>query len=172
MKFIQFLIGVSTFLFSGVSLASCPSSSTYQAEMLSYVNAFRAQGGICGSTKYASVGKLVLHSQLNSSSLGHAKDMAARNYFSHTSLNGRTPTDRIKSTGYLVGAKSWSTGENIGAGTIRNNAQTQFLAWKKSPGHCANMMSGKFQHLGISCAYTSTSQYKHYWVMNLGRNGK
>jgi len=172
MKFMQFLIGISLFLFSEISIAVCPGGTSYQTEMLSYVNAFRAQGGVCGTTKYPGVGKLVLNGQLNAASLGHAKDMAAKNYFNHVNLAGKSPTDRIRATGYLTGASGWSTGENIGAGTLRNNAQTQFSAWKNSPAHCANMLSGKYKHLGISCAYTSTSQYKHYWVMNLGRNGK
>ena len=39
---------------------------------------------------------------LEKSAQAHADDMVKRNYFSHTSLGGSTPEDRIRATGYLT----------------------------------------------------------------------
>ena len=163
---------LSLFLLTPALQAACPSQATAQQEMLTLVNQFRIQGGVCGSTKYAPSMPITLNSYLIKSASGHSNSMATYNYFSHTGRDGTSSTDRIKATGYLTGARSWATGENIGAGTQRNNAKMQFDAWKASSGHCANMLTAKFTHLGIACAYNAKSQYTHYWTMNLGKGGK
>src|SRR5262249_11226231 len=42
----------------------------------------------------------------------HSKDMCDHRFFSHTSLDGRTPSDRLRAAGVSFSA----AGENIGAG--------------------------------------------------------
>jgi uncharacterized protein YkwD len=89
--------------------------------------------------------------------------MATNNYFSHTSLDGRTLTNRIDATGY-----SWSNiGENIAAGY--STAELVVDGWMASDGHCANVMNPNFQDVGVACVSSSTSQYRSYWTMEVGR---
>ena len=160
------------FIFSTTTFAICPASDTYQAEMLRYINNFRATGGTCGGTSYPASAKLLTNRFLKSAATSHAADMAKYDYFSHTGRDGSSPTDRIRATGYLTNATSWSTAENIGAGTNRNTALSQFNGWKASASHCKAMLTAKYQHMGIACAYSSSSTYRHYWVLDLGRGGQ
>ena len=81
--------------------------------------------------------------------------MAAQNYFDHTSLDGRTFTQRIDATGY-----AWSTaGENIAAGYPSIDAVMD--GWIQSPGHCANLMNQDFTEIGVACVPgTSSTTYR------------
>lgn len=86
---------------------------------------------------------LTLSAQLVAAAQGHANDMAAKGYFSHTSQDGRTPAQRINATGY-----SFTTyGENIAWGYANWNAA--LTAWMGSAGHRANLLSTRFLHVGL-----------------------
>jgi len=89
--------------------------------------------------------------------------MAEKNYFSHTSQDGRTMVDRINATGYV-----WSTiGENIAAGYSTVNAVVD--GWMASDGHCANIMNPNFKDVSLACVSSSTSTYRTYWTMDFGK---
>ena len=90
--------------------------------------------------------------------------MATKNYFSHTSADGRTMAERINAAGY-----AWSAlGENIAAGYPSVNAVVD--GWMSSDGHCANLMNPNFRDIGFACvAGTSTSSYRTYWTLDLGK---
>ena len=89
--------------------------------------------------------------------------MAANNYFSHTSQDGRSFVDRINATGYV-----WSTiGENIAAGYPSVNAVVD--GWMASDGHCANIMNPQFRDVGAACVASASSTYRTYWTMESGR---
>ncbi len=90
--------------------------------------------------------------------------MAAKNYFSHTSADGRTMGDRINATGY-----AWSgLGENIAAGYV--GIDSVMNGWVASDGHCANLMNPGFTEVGLACVPGSpTSTYNTYWTMDLGK---
>ena len=94
--------------------------------------------------------------------MGHAVDMATQNYFSHTSLDGRSPWDRIDEAGY----PHFGAGENIAAG--QRTAEDVVTAWLNSPGHCRNIMNPSFDELGVGYAYDAASTYQRYWVQNFG----
>lgn len=84
-------------------------------------------------------------------------------HFSHTSLDGRSPYDRMKDAGYTYAYAA----ENIAAG---NSTVAATLAqWLNSAGHCANIMNSKAIELGVGYAYNSNATYKHYWVLELAR---
>jgi uncharacterized protein YkwD len=97
------------------------------------------------------------HPALEKSAKGHSSDMVRRKYFDHNSKAGRSPTDRIKAAGYLKGARSWSTGENIawGGGKFAS-ARAIMSAWMHSAGHRANIM-GAYKHLGIGVVFGAPS---------------
>src|SRR6185295_3190474 len=62
---------------------------------------------------------LRLNRRLSAAAQRHSRAMARRHFFSHDSLNGASFLDRIRSTGYLRGARSWTVGENIAYGSGR-----------------------------------------------------
>ena len=114
--------------------------------------------------RFAATTPLRWNTQLTQAALGHSEDMATKNYFSHTSADGRSFVNRIDATGYV-----WSTiGENIAAGYPSVNAVID--GWLASDGHCANLMNPAFQDMGMVCVPgTPTSTYRTYWALELGR---
>jgi len=128
------------------------------------INQYRAAGATCGSRgAFAATTALSWNNLLTQASDGHSVDMAAKNYFSHTSLDGRTFSQRISATGY-----AWSTaGENIAAGYGTMNAVID--GWMASEGHCANLMNPAFTQVGLACASNASSTYRSYWTMELAK---
>ena len=128
------------------------------------INQYRAAGASCRTAgQFAAAPPLTWNAKLTQAATGHSQDMAAQNYFSHTSLDGRTLADRINATSYL-----WSTiGENIAAGYPTVNAVVD--GWMASDGHCANVMNPNFSEMGLACIASSSSAYSTYWTMDAGR---
>ena len=88
-------------------------SSVLEEEVLVLVNQRRAAGATCGGTFYPAVPPLTLDLRLRDAARGHSQDMAANNYASHTSLDGRTFDQRILQAGYTGG---YPLGEYVAAG--------------------------------------------------------
>ena len=84
------------------------------------------------------------------------QDMATQDYFSHTSLDGRSPWDRARDQGISA------DGENIAAG-YGSPSQT-LQQWKDSDGHCKNMMNPNFHVVAIGYGHDPFSTYKFYWT--------
>jgi uncharacterized protein YkwD len=79
--------------------------------------------------------------------------MARRKFFSHTSPSGASFVDRIRSTGYLTGARSWAVGENIAYGSgSRSTPRSIGSAWMHSPPHRSNILSSSYRSIGIGIA--------------------
>ena len=135
-----------------------------QGEVMQRVNALRAAGAVCGTTAYAATGPLAWNSLLLQAASGHSSDMAQNNYFSHTSLDGRTMVQRVVATGYTY----MNLGENIAAG--QSTAESVITGWTNSPGHCQNLMNSAFRDIGVACVRSDTSSYRYYWTMVLGRS--
>jgi uncharacterized protein YkwD len=96
---------------------------------------------------------LTLNTRLSSAAHRHARDMAKRNYFSHTSLDGSSFLDRIRRAGYLRGARGWAAGENIAWGTgALATPRAIGRAWMQSPGHRANILSTSYREVGVGVA--------------------
>jgi uncharacterized protein YkwD len=138
--------------------------ANFEADALRLVNQYRAAGASCGAQgNFAPAPALTRQSQLASAAYGHARDMADNNYFSHTSLDGRSLAERINASGYV-----WSSiGENIAGG--QGSVQAVVAAWMGSDGHCANLMNPNFTQFGLACARNDASTYRIYWTQNLGR---
>ncbi|MET9095175.1 sigma-70 family RNA polymerase sigma factor [Streptomyces cyaneofuscatus] len=103
-------------------------------QVLQIVNTERAKEG-CGP--------VTSNDLLATAAQRHSADMAAQDYFSHTSLDGRDPGDRITAAGYR-----WSTyGENIAKG--QRTPADVMRAWMDSPGHRANILNCSFKEMGI-----------------------
>lgn len=145
---------------SGVPQQYSSAFNPFRQEFLNDINKLRARGCTCGTVYMRPAPPLSWNEALAHSALGHAKDMSNQNYFSHTSLDGRTMEDRIRAAGYSPdGFKSYSIGENIAFGpkTIAEVME----GWIKSPGHCKNLMNPEFKEIGVA-------QYNDYWVQDFG----
>ncbi len=89
---------------------------------------------------------LCLDSRLVRAARLHAQDMIANDYFSHYSLDGRDPGDRISAQGY----RWWTYGENIAMGSSGySTPQSTFDGWMSSAGHRSNILSSSFTEVGI-----------------------
>lgn len=147
-----------------VAAATC-GLPDFNASVLARVNQWRASGADCGSAGvFAAAPALAWNSRLTQAATGHSQDMATNNFFSHTSQDGRTLSQRIDASGY-----AWSSiAENIAAGQMTVNAVVD--GWISSPGHCANIMNRNLVDIGVACVPGSAgTTYRTYWTMNLGR---
>lgn len=105
---------------------------------------------------------------LERAATGHSQEMAALDYFSHTSPTaGReTPSDRIR----LAGLNFRASGENIASFTGHAEstlAEKAVRGWMNSPPHRKNLLSPMFTHIGIGIGrngdkYTLTQNFATY----------
>ncbi|TMR91912.1 CAP domain-containing protein [Nonomuraea basaltis] len=112
------------------------------------VNARRAKKG-CRALKH--------HPQLHRAARGHSADMAEYNYFSSTSRDGRSFTDRIKEAGFTGGT---SLAENIAKGQRTPAAVVQ--SWMGNSGTKATIMNCKFTFIGVGAVDDSDGAI--YWT--------
>jgi uncharacterized protein YkwD len=114
----------------------------------------------------AGVGPVNLDATLVEVARQRARDMAANNYFSHTSPSGETAFTLLAKVGYGYTI----AGENI----ARNNypesqaagvAMTGFL---NSPGHRANLLDGRFGVVGVGSAVAADGM-KYFVVVFAGQ---
>ena len=132
----------------------------FKKEFLYRINLTRQSGCNCGVKYYPPAPPLTWNDKLEDAAEGHAKDMARKDYFSHTSKDGRSMEDRILSAGYTYkGFKSFAIGENIAAG--QQSIAEVMDGWFKSEGHCKNLMNPSFKEVGVA-------MYKTYWVQDFG----
>ncbi len=117
-------------------------------EILSLVNQARATGRTCGDKGYfPPVPPIAWNEALAQAALAHSTDMAAKAYFEHKGKDGKRVGSRVSATGY-----NWSNvGENIALG--QTSVRDAMEAWLKSPLHCENIMSPKFEEIGVAYAY-------------------
>ncbi|WP_051752442.1 CAP domain-containing protein [Streptosporangium amethystogenes] len=133
--------------------APAPEGSAVSEEVVRLTNAERQKGGCA---------PLVSDPQLRSAAQGHSADMAARNYFSHTSPDGRDMTARIKASGFSP-MRAWA--ENI---TMRQRTPAEVMqSWMGSAGHRANIMNCAYTHLGVGVANSSRGIY---WTQDFAKH--
>jgi len=99
---------------------------------------------------------LVVNPLLQAAAQAHAADMAARNYFSHHSPEGRTHADRARAAGYRYCVLA----ENIAYGQPTEAAV--HTGWMGSPEHAANALNPRVNEYGLGHAGDR-------WVLLLGR---
>lgn len=127
------------------------------------MNQRRAAGATCGGTTYGPAPALAVSATLRVAARSHSEEMATHNYFSHTSYDGRTFSQRISAAGY-TGASPW--GENIAAG--QSSPAAVVNGWMNSTGHCANIMNPSYRAIGVGYGYRAASNYGHYWTQDFG----
>jgi uncharacterized protein YkwD len=116
--------------------ASASNQPLVERSVLCLTNAARRRAGLA---------LLVADRRLNRAARDHSADMVARGYFSHTSPEGGSPSDRAQAAGYPGAA-----GENIAASSA-GTAISVFSLWRASPGHNANLL-GSYSAIGLGAA--------------------
>ena len=89
---------------------------------------------------------LCMDPRLTKAAREHSKDMSRRGYFGHNSPKGESNGERLRRLGY-----DWSTtGENLawGSGSF-STAKNRFQAWMRSKGHRLNILSEKYEQVGV-----------------------
>ncbi|HEY6416190.1 MAG TPA: CAP domain-containing protein [Acidimicrobiales bacterium] len=115
--------------------------------VVALVNAARADAG-CDPLR--------IDSRLTAAAQGHSDDMAEQDYFSHTSLDGRTFADRVRAAGYPRPG-----GENIAQG--QRTPEEVHEAWMNSEGHRANILNCNFTAIGVGL-----NSSERIWTQNFG----
>ena len=124
-----------------------PSGQTPEQAVLKLVNDQRAVKG-CKA--------LVIDDRITTAAQAHSTDMATKNYFSHTSKDGRTFDQRMRDAGYPKPG-----GENIAMGYPTPAAVMD--GWMKSQGHRENILNCEFTAMGVGLDTRG-----NYWTQNFG----
>jgi uncharacterized protein YkwD len=91
---------------------------------------------------------------LQSAARAHSAAMDASDFFSH--MGDGTPIDRVKASGYLGGASTWSVGENIHWGPGHQGSPKATVSrWMRSAMHRSTMLSRQFRNIGVGVAMGS-----------------
>jgi uncharacterized protein YkwD len=106
--------------------------------ILTDINAARRADGIA---------PLALDQKLCSLALSHARDMLLRRYVSHTTPDGVSPFDRMRSVGYEFSY----AGENIALNADRASAEQALMA---SEPHRRNILDPHYARVGIAAVAT------------------
>ncbi len=102
-------------------------------DMLASINAERAK---------VQLPPLSMDEQLRDVAKAYAQDMLSMGYFSHYSIGGKSPFDRLDDAGIQYD----SAGENL---AFSANMQLAMQGLMQSPGHKANILSPDFHKVGI-----------------------
>ena len=124
---------------------------SFEGTVLTLVNQERAKAGCA---------KLSQDSRLVEAARAHSADMAARNYFDHTTPEGVTFDKRITNAGYRFSRAA----ENIAAG--QSSPASVMQSWMNSSGHRANILNCGLTDLGVGVIYSTGG--RPYWTQDFG----
>jgi uncharacterized protein YkwD len=93
----------------------------------------------------------------------HSADMACRNYFNHYGIDGSSPFDRMKATGYQMSY----AGENIYAGPGENNTPAVAVRlWMNSSTHRNTILNPNYTEAGVGYYFYKPATYDGYFTMD------
>ena len=129
-----------------------PNASLGQ-NMLAMVNEDRADNGLS---------PLTWSPELAQAALSHSQDMAANNFFSHTSPSNGGFSLRLKTSGI----STLGAGENL---ALYNSLEKAQAALMSSSGHRANILKAGYTHCGIGIVYSQSkgAYYITQWFARL-----
>ncbi|HXV26912.1 MAG TPA: CAP domain-containing protein [Candidatus Paceibacterota bacterium] len=113
-----------------------PAPASQEQGLVAAMNAERSSRGTAA---------LVPDATLNGLARAHAQDMAAKNYFSHTSPDGTTFQMRIAASGYSFATAA----ENIG---LASSWTSIVPNWMNSEGHRNNILNAVHTRVGTGTA--------------------
>ncbi|MDP4299633.1 CAP domain-containing protein [Leptothrix discophora] len=106
------------------------------------------------------------NAQLYEAARVHSLDMANLAFFEHDGPGGDTPQSRVSDAGYAYATVS----ENLARGRIGPTGKPLDVdgvleLWKRSPPHCANLMSRRAVDVGLACVVNRSGV--RYWTLVL-----
>ncbi len=129
-----------------IQAAPDPAFGVFEQQVFDLTNQQRIQQGLL---------PLTLNLTLNDVAEKHSQDMATKSYFSHQSLDGSQPWDRMRSEGYSYSRAA----ENIAFG--QPTASDVVTDWMNSPGHRQNILDPNLKEIGVG-------YYNGYWTQDFG----
>ncbi len=133
-----FIIAVGLFLGS-------PRGQSHHG-VLSYATEMSTSNLLDATNKQRSANQrkpLTINANLTNAAQAKAKDMAARNYWSHTTPDGKAPWFFVDAAGYSYK----KAGENLAYGF--NNSGDTISGWMNSPSHRENLLDTSFTEVGF-----------------------
>ncbi|WP_435111346.1 CAP domain-containing protein [Nocardiopsis synnemataformans] len=120
------------------------------AEVVTLINAERAAHGR---------GEVLVDELLSKAAAEHAADMAERDFFAHTNLDGETPQDRALRHGYDdYGAENIAWGYSTPERVVHE--------WMNSTAHRRNILNGELVAIGVGYH----NEDRALWVAKFGRS--
>src|SRR2546422_9209315 len=146
---------MSLFVSLAPQVAEGASLDAAEQDLVARVNGFRAARGLA---------TLAVSDTLAAAAKWMSVDMGSRNYFAHTSLDGRSPTQRMADAWYPA-FSTW-TGEDLAAGFT--TTADVLNGWINSPAHYAVLVNPQYHAIGVGRGYTGGSTYGWYWTADFG----
>jgi uncharacterized protein YkwD len=137
---------------TGIQVVAKPTELTlaafYPDSSDALITAFERESFDLANASRIKLGKAILtwDDTIAGTARKHSQDMAAKNYFAHDSLDGKSPFDRMEDDGLKLRAAS----ENIAAG--QTSAIFAHHSWMNSEGHRVNLLSD-IKKLGTGVAF-------------------
>ena len=143
----------------GSSNCSASEDSGIEMQILSLINAARAEQGLA---------ELTISTALSQASLRHSLDMACQDFVDHNGSDGSNWYDRATNQGY---ANANSARENIYVGdpAFGGTAEGAFSWWMNSQVHRDNILSTVVSEIGIGYVYNPNSTYGGYYTVLFAR---
>ena len=140
---------------------SAVSLTSDEAAVIAAVNQVRLERGLP---------KLRARASLVRAARAHARDMAQHSYFSHTSRDGASVGDRVRSSGYRrSGYSVWSVGETLARvddGGDALDAEAVVAGWMASPSHKRVILRRSFRDFGVGLSVTDE---RYLVALDVGR---
>ena len=127
-------------------------SSVTAEELIDLTNQVRLENGLSA---------LELNSDLTQAATQKAADMIAKNYWAHTSPDGQTPWYFFKDAGYQY----LYAGENLARDFLDSGSVIE--AWLSSPTHKDNLLSNRYQDIGIAVIHDTFQGQETVLVVQL-----
>ncbi|MCU0545465.1 MAG: CAP domain-containing protein [Oscillatoriaceae cyanobacterium Prado104] len=86
----------------------------------------------------------------------YSRYMAEQNFFSHTGIDGSTPSQRVEAAGIIY----WVVGENLFRGTnVPQPVEIAVKGWLESPGHRENILRPFYTETGVGVWRVKNTYY-------------
>jgi uncharacterized protein YkwD len=119
-----------------------------QASLLAAINAYRSAHGLV---------RVRISGPLTHTAEGHSAEMARLGFFSHSSANGQSFSQRIAQAYSPRGFHSWTVGENLVWGGPDIGAARAFRLWVSSATHRAVMLDGRWRDVGLGAVHSTSA---------------
>jgi uncharacterized protein YkwD len=123
-------------------------ATQFQLTLLAHINAFRSSRGLS---------RVRLSPALTAAATAHSSAMARRGFFSHTSANGTSFSQRIAQYYPVRGFRRWTVGENLAWGGPDIGPGTTLRLWLGSPMHRSVLLTPAWREVGLAAVHSTSA---------------